>query len=48
MEDIAKRLPPVINILSPNAGGGFASSDLVVNYSVRSPSGLPIRRVRAR
>jgi Caspase domain/WD domain, G-beta repeat len=47
MEDIAKRLPPVINILSPNAGGGFSSADLLVSYSVRSPSGLPIKRVRA-
>jgi hypothetical protein len=47
MEDIGKRLPPVINILSPAPGGGFASGELVVNYSVRSPSGLPIKRVRA-
>ena len=42
IEDIGKRLPPVINILSPNAGGGFASTELVVNYSVRSPSGLAV------
>ena len=47
VEDIGKRLPPVINILSPNAGGGFASTELVVNYSVRSPSGLAVKRVRA-
>ncbi len=47
VEDIGKRLPPVINILSPSAGGGFANPELVVNYSVRSPSGLPIKRVRA-
>ena len=46
-QDIGKRLPPVINILSPNAGGGFASTELIVNYSVRSPSGLPVKRVRA-
>jgi hypothetical protein len=45
--DIRRRLPPVINIISPSTGAGITSPDLVVNYSVRSPSGLPVTRVRA-
>ena len=46
-EDIRKRLPPVINITSPTNGDAFGNSTINVNYTVRSPSGLPVRRVRA-
>ena len=40
--EIAKRLPPVINILSPAEGSAFASDSLAVGYGLRSPSNLPI------
>ena len=46
-ENVRDRLPPVVAILSPSEGGGFSSSDLTSEYSVRSPSGLPVTVVRA-
>lgn len=46
-EDIRRRLPPVITITSPTDGERFGNPAINVNYSVRSPSGLPVRRVRA-
>ena len=46
-EDIRKRLPPVINITSPTDGQSFGQPAINVKYGVRSPSGLPVRRVRA-
>src|SRR5262249_48078627 len=47
VENVRDRLPPVVAILSPSEGGGFSSSDLTLEYSVRSPSGLPVTVVRA-
>ncbi|WP_170936995.1 MULTISPECIES: caspase family protein [Rhodomicrobium] len=46
-EDIRRRLPPVITITSPTDGERFGNPSINVNYTVRSPSGLPVRRVRA-
>ncbi len=46
-EDIRNRLPPVINITSPTNGQSFGQPTINVNYIIRSPSGLPVRRVRA-
>jgi WD40 repeat protein len=46
-QDILKLLPPVINIVSPTEGQGFGRPTIDVKYSVRSPSGLPVRRIRA-
>ncbi len=46
-EDIRNRLPPVINITSPTDGATFGQPAININYTVRSPSGLPVRRVRA-
>jgi hypothetical protein len=46
-QDILKVLPPVINIVSPAEGEGFGRPTIEVKYSVRSPSGLPVRRIRA-
>jgi hypothetical protein len=46
-EEIAKKLPPVIAILSPGEGAAFSSDNLIVSYSVRSPSGLSISDVTA-
>ncbi len=45
--DIARKLPPVITILSPGEGSVFASDSLTLSYSVRSPSGLAISEVSA-
>ncbi len=46
-EEIAKKLPPVITILSPGEGSAFAGDSLTLRYSVRSPSGLAISEVSA-
>src|SRR5437660_1598571 len=46
-EDVRKRLPPVVTILSPTEGAALSASDLVLEYSARSPSGLPVTVVRA-
>jgi WD40 repeat protein len=46
-EDLRKRLPPVVAILSPTEGATLSSSDLTLEYSVRSPSGIPVTIVRA-
>jgi hypothetical protein len=46
-EDIRLRQPPVVTITSPRDGERFSKSRVSIDYSVRSPSGLPIRRVWA-
>ena len=46
-EDIANRLPPVVTLLSPAEGASIFDRTLTVAYSVRSPSGLPLKNVRA-
>lgn len=38
--------PPVVEILSPAPGGGFAAPDMAVKYAVRSPGGEDITAVR--
>jgi hypothetical protein len=45
--EIAKKLPPVITILSPGEDGTFSSDSLTVRYSLRSPSGLTVSEVGA-
>ena len=47
VEQIAKKLPPVITILSPGEGGAFSSDSLSIRYSLRSPSGLAISELTA-
>jgi WD40 repeat protein len=44
-EDIKNRQPPVVHILSPLTHTALPGTDLTVEYSVRSPSGLPVERV---
>ncbi len=44
-DEIAKKLPPVITILSRD--GGFSSGSVTLRYSLRSPSGLAVSEVRA-
>lgn len=46
IENIRKRLPPVINISAPGNGNEFGAETIKIDYTVRSPSGLPIKRVR--
>lgn len=46
-EDLTRRLPPVIDILGPVDGSKFKDNVIKLQYQVRSPSGLPIKRVRA-
>ncbi len=46
-KDILNTLPPVINILSPGDGGAFGRPEIEVRYTLRSPSGLPVKRIRA-
>ena len=46
-DDIAKKLPPVIVITSPAEGDTFATDRLIVHYTLRSPSNLPVSVVRA-
>ncbi|MYL84032.1 hypothetical protein GTA51_12915 [Desulfovibrio aerotolerans] len=38
--------PPVVEILTPAAGAGFAAADMTVKYAVRSPGGEDITAVR--
>src|SRR5215813_13508553 len=44
--DLKKRLPPVINIISPSDDSKIKSSTLVVRYSLRSPSGDPVTGIK--
>ena len=44
-EDLRKSLPPVIKILGPATDSKFSGSSLTVEYSLRSPSGLPVKKV---
>ncbi|HKJ61746.1 MAG TPA: hypothetical protein VKA94_07080, partial [Hyphomicrobiales bacterium] len=46
-QDILNTLPPVINILSPTNGEDFGRPEIQIKYTVRSPSGLPVKRIRA-
>ncbi|MDX2158982.1 MAG: caspase family protein [Hyphomicrobiaceae bacterium] len=47
VEDIRKRQPPVVMLTSHRDGERFQTSKVAIGYSVRSPSGLPVRRVWA-
>jgi hypothetical protein len=44
VQPVAARLPPVVTILSP-AGMHFSGDEVTIEYTLRSPSGLPIDRV---
>lgn len=45
--DIRKLLPPVVRILSPADNADIAQEQVSIEYLVRSPSGLPVKRVFA-
>lgn len=45
--DLARQLPPVVEIISPADGAAVSSSEVTVRFSVRSPSGEPVTNVKA-
>lgn len=45
-EELTKKLPPVIAILSPADGSTFSTDSLSLSYSLRSPSGQAISEMR--
>jgi hypothetical protein len=44
---IIERLPPIISILSPTTGSAVSGESVRLDYTVRSPSGLPVDAVEA-
>jgi Caspase domain/WD domain, G-beta repeat len=44
--DLKKRLPPVVDIISPADGSEVKTATLVVRYNLRSPSGEPVTGVK--
>jgi Caspase domain len=44
--DLKKRLPPVVDIISPADGSEIKTASLVVRYNLRSPSGDPVTGVK--
>jgi hypothetical protein len=44
--ELKKRLPPVVEIISPTDGSEIRTATLVVRYSLRSPSGDPVTGVK--
>jgi hypothetical protein len=44
---LTAKLPPVTTILVPGAGAHFSGGEVTIEYSLRSPSGLPIDGVDA-
>lgn len=44
---VQQMLPPVVNIFSPADGAEVSTAEIVVSFSVRSPSGEPITGVKA-
>ncbi len=45
--ELKQRTPPVVSILSPDDGAKLTASEVVVRYTVRTPSGEPVTGVRA-
>jgi WD40 repeat protein len=43
---IAKRLPPVVSIVSPKDGSVVSDKEIEVRFEVRSPSGEPVTNVK--
>jgi WD40 repeat protein len=46
-ESVRDQLPPAITIDKPADGDDFSTDVLTIDYTLRSPSGLPVMRVRA-
>jgi WD40 repeat protein len=45
--EVAQLLPPVVEIVSPADGAEVTTTEIVVRYNVRTPSGEPVTEVRA-
>ena len=45
--DIAKQLPPIVEIISPSDDSEVRSSEIKLRYRIRTPSGEPVTGVRA-
>ena len=45
--NVAQMLPPVVEIISPADGAEVAATEIVVRYTLRTPSGEPVTEVRA-
>jgi hypothetical protein len=45
--EVAKTQPPIVRIEAPANGVKLAGDDVVVKYTIRSPSGLPIKNLFA-
>ena len=44
---VQQMLPPVISIISPAEGSGVSTTEVLIRYSVRTPSGEPVTGIRA-
>ena len=44
--DVAKQLPPVVEILTPRDGAAVSATTVKIDYSVRTPSGEPVTGVK--
>lgn len=45
--EITDRLPPVIQITAPDNETGFSESEVTVRYTFRTPTGQPVKAIRA-
>ena len=45
--NVARMLPPVVEIISPSDGAEVAATEIIVRYTLRTPSGEPVTEVRA-
>ena len=45
--ELKRRLPPVVAIHAPEDGTKFTAAEVIVRYSIRTPSGEPVTSVRA-
>lgn len=48
IETIEESLPPVVNIISPKDGAEISTKDVTVTYSIRIPSGEPVKAIEIR
>jgi hypothetical protein len=45
--EVARLLPPVVEIVSPSDGSDVAANEVTVRFKLRTPSGEPVTEVRA-
>lgn len=44
---VHQMLPPVVNIISPASGSAISLNEVIVRFSIKSPSGEPVTLIRA-